>query len=529
MAEFAIKKEKSDEDTLRKSYEVKEQQTPKYGSINYRLKQDYKQQTPIIASSRKGNNGLAKKFDHTPMTRLDAEQMNNSSKCGLIYVCQKGRKWTFVCSFCKKKTRDIGEFVCHVKFKHMGAHYDDDEEDNDEDNGNDSEKDQNAAMDYFDCTNYLDVNVHTEEDDQGYRSQLTTNVPVTNGNDIVNLLEEDEDETNHGTQPLDYEYEPREEEDESSVHVEDNDNSNRLMEDEYNHLLKRRSSQDEESNNGDISGGGSIKKYRSHVRGTAYCKLCDKTFQYYSLYRNHMIKHSNVTPYKCQFCQKGFKSKQALRYHMKTHTKEKEFQCPLCPTTYATSSLFMAHVLSHESDSCFPCMVCAKVLTTEREREQHLESHAEDRPHGCNFCGKRFRQKHHLSNHLKLHCQYRCDFCRESFTSTQTQRRPYACPSCEESPDIRQQVEMQRSYALKQPTIGAPPMEFENVTITNEAVQESECVDLEEMPSDDDSDSENTSTPVSTSSKKYPQCNYCRKTFAHISALNMHIRQEHSN
>uniref|UniRef100_A0A1I8PQK3 C2H2-type domain-containing protein n=1 Tax=Stomoxys calcitrans TaxID=35570 RepID=A0A1I8PQK3_STOCA len=555
MADLLEKDEKPDIRVLREGLLEAEKEKNQFALknhklANYRLKQDYKvqqqhQQTPMssIESTRKRNNGLAKGSRAThKRKRLGAASMT-SSRCGMIYVTQNARKWTFVCTFCQKTTRDIGEFVCHIKYKHMGNHYDDEEDENDEDIGNGSEKDHNVTMedgynqgqDYFDCANYLDVNVHTEEDEQqAYRSQAKTMQSAANGNDVVNLLDEEEDD-NNATPFFDYEYDAQEDEEELAL-VDDSDRSNRRTEEDNNHLMQRRASADdeshngdfEESNNGDASGSGNGKRYRTHVRGTAYCKLCDKTFQYYSLYRNHMIKHSNVTPYKCQFCTKGFKSKQAIRYHMKTHSKEKEFQCPLCPTTYATSSLFMTHVLSHESATCFPCMVCAVVLKTEQERELHLETHAEDRPHSCNFCGKRFRQKHHLSNHLKLHCQYRCDFCRESFSSTQTQRRPYACPTCEELPDIRTQVERQRSFSMKQPVEDPPPMEFENIMIKNEATREPECVDLEEMPSDDDSEGGNTPLLVSTPNKTYPQCKYCRKIFEHVGALNMHIRQEHS-
>lgn len=46
--------------------------------------------------------------------------------CGEIFVTRSARKWTFMCTHCNKGTRDIGEFVCHIKLKHLTHAYDDD-------------------------------------------------------------------------------------------------------------------------------------------------------------------------------------------------------------------------------------------------------------------------------------------------------------------------------------------------------------------------------------------------------------------
>lgn len=338
------------------------------------------------------------------------------------------------------------------------------------------------------------------------------------------------------TELFDYEME----DDEEGVELVEDDNYEMEGMDDDNLLFLRSNSLDEtggEGGNVSMDSKSGIKKYRSHVRGKAYCNLCDKTFQYYSLYRNHMIKHSNITPYKCQYCSKAFKSKQAIRYHMNTHTKEVQYNCPLCPMIYGTENQFITHVLNHESDTCFPCMVCAKILNSDQEREEHLSTHSEERPYACNFCNKRFRQKHHLSNHLKLHCQYRCDFCKEEFSSTQTQRRPYACASCEEYPHIRLQVEKQRSKSLNSNEVNPLDISYEQMPADggNEAT---ECVDL---ASDEEDDESETSTSLlaggnnnlaagggggGVGEKRIP-CQYCPRSYKQTSALNYHMRQKH--
>ncbi|XP_023291380.2 gastrula zinc finger protein xFG20-1-like [Lucilia cuprina] len=477
------------------------------------------------------------------------------AKCGEIFVTNNARKWTFVCTFCQKSTRDIGEFVCHIKFKHMPTDYQEDEDYEEDVNDvfvtGQEDNYNNHEQDYFDCTNYLDVNVHTESDElppqnNGVKAKLqakltrqstATSAAATKDQHkrqmdkskyIVDLLDDDEDqEQGRNTNEKDmqqkndmFDYEMEEDEDGVEIVDDDNDEMEPMEED---NLLFLRSSSIEDANVETTGVKGSSKKYRSHVRGKAYCNLCDKTFQYYSLYRNHMIKHSNITPYKCQYCSKAFKSKQAIRYHMNTHTKEVQYTCPLCPMTYGTENQFITHVLNHESDTCFPCMVCAKILKSDQERDEHLSTHSEERPFPCGYCNKRFRQKHHLSNHLKLHCQYRCDFCKEEFSSTQTQRRPYACASCEEYPEIRIQVEKQRSKNLNN-EVNPLELSYDNMP-TNET-EATECVDL--ATDDEDEESENsTSLLGGANGQKRISCQYCPRSYKQTSALNYHIRQKH--
>lgn len=191
-------------------------------------------------------------------------------------------------------------------------------------------------------------------------------------------------------------------------------------------------------------GGGRQKRSKK-----LYCNECDKYFQRDAQYRSHMIKHRENTLFICQFCNKGFNSNQARNYHLKTHTKKEEYKCPVCNLSAVTDNQFITHVLSHESETCFPCMVCGKVCPTNEQRDEHLKSHEEERPYGCNYCKRRFRKNNFLMNHLRKHCQYRCDFCHSDFHSTQAQRRPYVCPACELSPDIRKSVEEKRSVNLK--------------------------------------------------------------------------------
>ncbi|XP_017473829.1 PREDICTED: zinc finger protein 236-like [Rhagoletis zephyria] len=435
------------------------------------------------------------------------------SRCGEVFVSNNARQWTFICTYCNKSTRDIGEFICHIKIKHLGGFADDGGDETDD--GGEYEGNQpnfyEQDQDYLDCGSYLDVNVHTESEDYSLNGQdhsssyrhlsthnLTQRLPVIaaavskqeevkrqadfNKKRKLNSAEDDtldgENEYAFGTakesaaqwraDPANFQsyankytlktstpdanmknnaiangsaafdatdYTSNKDDFDAAGAYENDDE-----EDFDNQLLIAPTDSLDASILGATQdgSGGEMKAKRRQIRGTAYCALCNKTFQYYSLYRNHMIKHSNETPFKCPICKKGFKSKQAIRYHMNTHQKEKQFKCTVCSASYGTENHFISHIMTHESATAFPCMVCGQVLSSSKERDIHMANHKEERPFRCDYCNKLFRLRHHLSNHLKMHRKYRCDYCKEIFTSAIYLRKPYACPGCESSPDAQQ-------------------------------------------------------------------------------------------
>lgn len=462
------------------------------------------------------------------------------ARCGEIFVANNAKQWTFVCTFCNKSTRDIGDFICHIKIKHLEEsdesppHYDNDYYNEDDDNGRDDDDDDaySQAQDYLDCGNYLDINVHTEPEELTYSNgdkysdrrqnnsstilqhrsnennwkrpkqeqlqrhskqqkisseQKGPNVQIADESDNE---DEDVQETRRKISKLTNikqhrlkQYAPKRsahngatpmgvknERDTPPLPDNAKQNDDDYVDEDFDSQLLLAPTDPVESST--PNNEGRIK--RRQIRGTAYCALCNKTFQYYSLYRNHMIKHSNETPFKCSLCQKGFKSKQAIRYHMNTHQKEAKFKCEICETGFHTENHFITHVLTHENANTYPCMVCGKVLQSEKERDVHLTAHTEERPFQCEFCHKLFRLRHHLSNHLKMHRQYRCEYCKEEFTSAVHLRKPYACPVCENSTEARTAAEnaLQHVNPLRLFEAVLPP------------TQPTECVDLAEMVSD---------------------------------------------
>lgn len=130
----------------------------------------------VQTSSRYGNQ--TNKPLSSPPVQQHHQQLDTSdfSRCGEIFVTNNARKWTFVCTFCQKTTRDIGEFVCHIKFKHMPEQYYEDEEYDGEENLTDQREQQN---DFFqdDCYDNHDQDVRNFFNTSTTKASLHPNEP----------------------------------------------------------------------------------------------------------------------------------------------------------------------------------------------------------------------------------------------------------------------------------------------------------------------------------------------------------------
>jgi len=102
---------------------------------------------------------------------------------------------------------------------------------------------------------------------------------------------------------------------------------------------------------------------------------CNKTFNFLSEIRRHLIIHYDTRPYKCTFpgCIKTFKRADALTNHAKTHTKTTPFKCPECPSKFTTKSAMKYHVLRHFPDGEFVCPYpdCKKTFSTLSQLKKH--------------------------------------------------------------------------------------------------------------------------------------------------------------
>ncbi|XP_078518822.1 uncharacterized protein LOC144783971 isoform X1 [Lissotriton helveticus] len=150
-----------------------------------------------------------------------------------------------------------------------------------------------------------------------------------------------------------------------------------------------------------------------------------------------------VKPHACSKCGKRFNQKGNLHVHQKIHTGEKPFACGDCGKRFSQKVNLTAHQRSHLGLKPFTCTECGKHFTCEQSVRMHQKIHTGEKSYFCTQCGKGFIQKGNLSTHLRIHTGERphvCTLCGKGFTQkgtlvthlkSHTRQRSYACRICE--------------------------------------------------------------------------------------------------
>lgn len=428
------------------------------------------------------------------------------SRCGEIFVGHKTQTWTFVCTFCDKSMRKFDDFIEHITNAHVNlppplpveliesAHINDEigvnESSNKKQNMSQFNPIEKAMHEYVDYNDFLDVNVQTVPEVILSETNGRMEISKAKTSSIIQC----HIKTEPGLEKVD-----QQQTESRPIPMQLTSSRGSVLPPSSSIIppqaKQRRQRKDRKA-----------RLRRKQIKGPAFCQICKRTFQYHSLYRNHMVKHTSETPFKCTICKKGFKSKQAIRYHMSTHQREKPHQCELCQSGFYHEWQFVAHMETHRSENRHPCEVCGKVNRTKFDKDLHMRTHTGDRPFACEFCMKRFRLRHHLSNHLKLHLTYRCDYCRKQFSNGVPMKKPYACSDCLETADT--------------------------TPLINNAKKED---DDEEDENDEDEDTKEESfhllyrSPQSQEAMNPNTCRFCNKTFVNKRGLGVHISTKHQN
>ncbi|XP_055909409.1 zinc finger protein 652-B-like [Eupeodes corollae] len=443
------------------------------------------------------------------------------SRCGEIFVANNAQTWTFVCTFCDKSMRKIDDFIDHIQNAHVNlppplpveliesSHINDNDDDNDNDNISEASTEtesqdhstkhntshfnslDRSMTEYVDYNDFLDVNVTVPE------------VILSETNGRMQASKQKSSESSHvriKTEPDSDKYDHQQQQHKETRPIPMQLTSSRgpalITQPVAIQSLARPRKQRKERNS---------RLRRKQIKGPAFCQICERTFQYHSLYRNHMVKHTSETPFQCTVCKKGFKSKQAIRYHMSTHQRQKPFQCELCQSGFYHEWQFVAHMETHRSENRHPCEVCGKVNRTKFDKDLHMRTHTGDRPFGCEFCMKRFRLRHHLSNHLKLHLTYRCDYCRKQFSNGVPMKKPYTCQDCSGT---------------------ANTLPILNDTEKDDDEEAEESDEYEDIK---DESLHQTQSPQHREAINPNTCKVCNKTFVNKRGLGVHISTKHQN
>lgn len=134
------------------------------------------------------------------------------------------------------------------------------------------------------------------------------------------------------------------------------------------------------------------------------CGICNKTFKYQSLFKNHYkITHQDVKDFDCEFCNKSFSTKARVVRHLKdVHYGIKNYKCPKCDKAFCQKSQLQVHVKSiHEDSRDHVCVRCNKSFSLSSNLKVHIANvHEKLVTYVCKMCQKRFNHSNSYNRHI---------------------------------------------------------------------------------------------------------------------------------
>ncbi|XP_063279189.1 zinc finger protein 131 isoform X2 [Prinia subflava] len=174
---------------------------------------------------------------------------------------------------------------------------------------------------------------------------------------------------------------------------------------------------------GDSATDSSCKQehMKTHSTENYKCDICNKRYLRESALKQHLTCYhldeggasKKQRPGKkihvCQYCDKQFDHFGHFKEHLRKHTGEKPFECPNCHERFARNSTLKCHLTACQSGAgakkgrkkLYECQVCNSVFNSWDQFKDHLVIHTGDKPNHCTLCDLWFMQGSELRRHLK--------------------------------------------------------------------------------------------------------------------------------
>ncbi|KAM8961614.1 zinc finger protein 131 isoform 1-T1 [Pelodytes ibericus] len=182
-----------------------------------------------------------------------------------------------------------------------------------------------------------------------------------------------------------------------------------------------RKRQREEEGNNESDSSSKQEHVKSHSAETFKCEICNKRYVREIAWKQHLtcyhMEETNASkkarPSKkihvCQYCDKQFDHFGHFKEHLRKHTGEKPFECPNCHERFARNSTLKCHLTACQygvgakkgRKKVYECQVCSSVFNSWDQFKDHLVLHTGDKPNHCTLCDQWFMQGSELRKHLQ--------------------------------------------------------------------------------------------------------------------------------
>ncbi|OCT98757.1 hypothetical protein XELAEV_18010991mg [Xenopus laevis] len=187
----------------------------------------------------------------------------------------------------------------------------------------------------------------------------------------------------------------------------------------YRHGERKRQLEEESSNESDAT--GKQEHMKSHSSDTFKCEICNKSYAREIALKQHLTCYhldesaANKRPrpgkkiHVCQYCDKQFDHFGHFKEHLRKHTGEKPFECPNCHEHFARNSTLKCHLSACQygvgakkgRKKLYECQVCNSIFNCWDQFKDHLVLHTGEKPNHCTLCDMWFMQGNELRKHLQ--------------------------------------------------------------------------------------------------------------------------------